>query len=244
MLLENLSFPEVETYLQDRNVILVPIGAAEQHSPYGLIGTDFIASEAVARRTGDALQILVAPTICYGASSHHMAFAGTVALSPSTLITLVVDVVRSLLAHGFRRILFVNGHGGNITPLQTAFRQLKADNHPGHFDVLSWYALETVQKTCKEIFGRNEGQHATPSEVSITKYLRPSEFSAKSVDAQKVEKPKYYWPLSAEEMKRVFPDGRMESAPWLATAEFGERILETAVAAMAKKIEEIMQLTI
>jgi creatinine amidohydrolase len=80
--------------------------------------------------------------------------------------------------------------------------------------------------------------------VSITKYLRPSEFSAKSVDAQKVEKPKYYWPLSAEEMKRVFPDGRMESAPWLATAEFGERILETAVAAMAKKIEEIMQLTL
>jgi creatinine amidohydrolase len=244
MLLEDLSFSEVQTYLQEKDIILIPIGSVEQHSPYGLIGTDFMAAEAVARRAAEALQILVAPTICYGASSHHMAFAGTIALSPSTLIRFAADVVRSLLAHGFRRIVFINGHGGNVAPLQTAFRQLKTENHGGHFDLLSWYAAEDVQKLCKELFGHGEGQHATPSEVSITRYLRPSAFANKAVDAKEIEKPKYYWPLTAEEMKRVFPDGRMESAPWLATAEFGERILAAAVAATVKKIEDILQLTV
>jgi creatinine amidohydrolase len=244
MRLENLSFTEVEAYLQNKDAILVPSGSVEQHSSYGLIGTDFIVSEAVARRTGNALQILVAPTICYGASSHHMAFAGTVTLSPSTLIAVVVDVVRSFVSHGFRRMLFINGHGGNIAPIQTAFRQLKAEGVPGHFDLLSWYADDDVRQTCKEIFGENEGQHATPSEVSITRYLRPSEFAGKTGDDRTVERPKYYWPLTAQEMKRVFPDGRMESAPWLATTEHGGHILERAVQSMIKRVEACLALQI
>jgi creatinine amidohydrolase len=244
MLLENLAFNEVEAYLEQKDAVLIPIGSVEQHSPYGLIGTDFIVSEAVARKAAEALQVLVAATICYGASSHHMAFKGRIALSPQTLIALASDVVRSLVCHGFRRILFINGHGGNVAPLQTAFRQLKTESLPGYFDVLSWYGFAQVQKACKKAFDGQEGQHATPSEVSITRYLRPSEFSHKARDEQVVENPKYFWPLSAEEMRRVFPDGRMESAPWLATAEWGERLLNLAADAIVKKVEEIMQLKI
>ncbi|MFZ1956246.1 MAG: creatininase family protein, partial [Desulfobacterales bacterium] len=86
MLLENMAYIEVETYLNEKDTILVPVGSVEQHSPYGLIGTDFIVAEAIARTVGDNLKLMVAPTVCYGASPHHMAFKGTVALSPSTLI--------------------------------------------------------------------------------------------------------------------------------------------------------------
>jgi creatinine amidohydrolase len=80
MLLENLSYPEVELYLKEKDIILVPVGSVEQHSPYGLIGTDFITAEHVARQAGEAMDILVAPTLCYGVSPHHMAFPGTVSL--------------------------------------------------------------------------------------------------------------------------------------------------------------------
>jgi creatinine amidohydrolase len=244
MLLENLAYTEVEDYLESKDIILVPIGAVEQHSAYGLIGTDFIVAESIARTAGDRLDILVAPTVSYAVSPHHMAFKGTIALSPSTLITVVEDIVKSLVAHGFRRVLFINGHGGNIVPLQTAFQQLKDQNVTGYFDVISWYMDSEVKRLCKEAFGDDEGLHATPSEVSITKHLRPSVFSGKAVGEKVVEKPTYYWPLSATEMKRVFPDGRMQSAPWLATRELGEKIAAKAARVLEQKIKTIMELTI
>ncbi len=244
MLLENMAYPEVETYLNEKDVILVPVGSVEQHSPYGLIGTDFIAAEAIARAVGDSLKLMVAPTLCYGVSPHHMAFKGTIALSPSTMIIVAGDIVRSLVTHGFRRILFINGHGGNIVPLNAAIRQLKNDGLSGYFDVISWYGQDDVTQACREAFGENDGHHATPSEVSITKHLRPSAFTGKPVLAQPVEKPKYYWPLTASEMKTVFPDGRMESAPWLASAELGNQIAATAADALGKKIKDILALDI
>ena len=244
MLLENLAYTEVENYLKERDIVLIPIGSVEQHSPYGLIGTDFIISEAVTRTVGEDMRILVAPTIAYGVSPHHMAFKGTVSLNPNTMIDVISDIVRSFVAHGFKRIIFVNGHGGNIIPLKTAFRQLKAENTAGYFDVISWYDSKEVRKACKDAFGDKEGRHATPSEVSLTKYTRPAEFVAKAVDEQTIIKPKYYWPLSGEEMRRVFPDGRMESAPWLATEEQGQLIMAKAVEALGKKIKEMVKLTI
>jgi creatinine amidohydrolase len=244
MLLEDMAYIEVETYLNEKDTILVPVGSVEQHSPYGLIGTDFIVAEAIARTVGDNLNLMVAPTVNYGVSPHHMAFKGTVALSPSTLIIVAEDIIRSLVAHGFRRILFINGHGGNIVPLQTAFRQLKDGGLSGYFDVLSWYMEAGVKQACREAFGDDDGHHATPSEVSITKLLRPSAFDGKAVAAQKIEKPKYYWPLTATEMRTFFPDGRMESAPWLATAELGKQIAFKAAEDLEKKIKDILTLDV
>ncbi|UCF93938.1 MAG: creatininase family protein [Desulfobacterales bacterium] len=242
MLLENLAYPEVEDYLKEKDIILIPIGSVEQHSPYGLMGTDFIAAESIARSVGDSMGILVAPTLAYGVSPHHMAFKGTITLNPSTLIEVISDIVRSLITHEFKRIIFINGHGGNINTLKTTFQRLKAEKLPGYIDVISWYDSSAVRQICQDIFGDGEGRHATPGEVSITKYLRPSEFAAKASDEATLNKPKYYWPLSSVEMKTVFPDGRMESAPWLATEEFGGRIAAVAVAGLEKKLTEIMNL--
>ena len=129
-------------------------------------------------------------------------------------------------------------------PLKTAFRQLKDEELSGYFDVLSWYAEAGVKQACREAFGDDDGQHATPSEVSITKHLRPSAFNGKAVSEQKVEKPKYYWPLTATEMRTFFPDGRMESAPWLATAELGKQIAVKAAEDLEKKIKDILTLNV
>ena len=167
-LLENLSYPEVEEYLKKKDIILVPTGSVEQHSPYGLIGTDFITAEAVARKIAESMHILVAPTLNYGVSPHHMAFTGTVSLTPDTMILLISDIIESLISHGFRRIILINGHGGNISAIKIAMERLKTRMIEGCFELISWYELEEVHQLSTDLFMGQEGHHATPGEVSIT----------------------------------------------------------------------------
>jgi creatinine amidohydrolase len=243
-LLENLSYPEVEAYLKNKDMAVVPVGSVEQHSPFGLLGTDFITAESVARRAACSAGVLVCPTINYGVSPHHMAFAGTMSIKPATLIALVEDVTASLLAHGFRRVLFINGHGGNVHAIAVAVQNLKYQGVKGIIDLISWYEIDAVRRFCKQRFSGQEGHHATPGEVSITRYARPDAFEAKPTSARDVAGPDYYWPLTGDEMRTVFPDGRMESAPWLATGDLGKEILEIAAAAIQEKIAEILKLKV
>jgi len=240
MLLENLAFPEVEAYLKEKDVILIPVGSVEQHSPYGLIGTDFIAAECIARETGKRMGIMVAPTLAYGISPHHMAFSGSATLMPETLILVVGDIVKSFLSHGFRRIFFINGHGGNVNSIETGLQRLKADNYPGIFGMISWYDYPEMIDIGRELFDGKEGSHATPSEVAVTRCLRPKEFGTKATIELEIEKPEHHWPLSAEEMRQFFPDGRMGSAPWLATESKGKMVIERSVDALEKKLRKII----
>ena len=203
-LLENLSYPEVEAYLKKKDLVLVPVGSVEQHSPYGLIGTDFITAETIARRVADNSGIIVCPTLNYGVPPHHMAFSGTVSINPATLIALVEDVTQSLLSHGFRRVLYINGHGGNTSALNVAVQNLKSCGAEGIIDVISWYELDEVRHFCKDRFDGQEGHHATPGEVSITRYVRPDAFASKSMDVQVVDHPDHHWPLTGDEMQTVF----------------------------------------
>jgi len=242
MLLENMTFEEVEEYLKKKDIILVPIGSTEQHSSFGLLGTDFITAQEIARAVGERLNIVVAPTIPYGMAQHHMAFKGTITLSPLTLINFLKDIMVSLLEHGFKKIIFINGHGGNINSIKTTFELVKYENYPGYYEVISWYLLEEVQELEKELFGDENGLHATPSEISLTQYLRSKAFVDKKKDKDRtnLDLPiKEYFPLSREEFRLLYPDGRMGSSPWLATIEFGRKIFERAVEAIEKRIKEI-----
>lgn len=239
MLLENMRYPDVEAYLRRKDLVLVPVGSVEQHSPWGLIGTDFIAAEHVARLAAETQDILVAPTLCYGVSPHHLDFAGTVTLSPETFIMVVCDVVRSLAAHGFGRIIFVNGHGGNDAPIQVALTRLKAEGISGILQLLSWYRLPGVVEICSELFQEEEGKHATPGEVAVTIHNRPHAFRSQGPEPVAVEKPDHHWPLTAREFRATFPDGRMLSAPWRATAEHGRRIVEVAVQALRAELTSV-----
>lgn len=129
--LQDLTWQEVESYLEDERIVLVPIGSTEQHGPAGPLGVDTFVTvtlcEDVAQRSG----VVVAPPLWYGDSSHHGGFPGTISLRPDTLVEVVRDVARSLARHGFDRIVLVNGHkGSNLPALTSAVRVLHEDELP------------------------------------------------------------------------------------------------------------------
>lgn len=127
ILLERMTSPEIRAALEEgMTTVVVACGAVEQHGPHLplLVDAEHASRLAieVARRLGDAL---VAPTIRVGCSEHHMAFAGTVSLRPSTLEAVYSDYCTSLARHGFRRICCFSAHGGNFRVLADMLPRLK-----------------------------------------------------------------------------------------------------------------------
>jgi creatinine amidohydrolase len=239
MQLQLQTWQEVETYLQTSRGIILPIGSTEQHGPIGLIGTDAICAEVIARGVGDETGALVAPTIAVGMAQHHLGFAGSMTLRPSTLIAALQDMVDSLARHGFERFYFLNGHGGNIATLTAAFseiyaaRSLSAGSNvaPVKCRLRNWWANQEVQVLAKELYGGAEGSHATPSEVAITQFVYPDAIKSAILDP-----PVAPWGdfTDAADYRRKFSDGRIGSNSALATPEAGRRLYEAAVAAIAK----------
>jgi creatinine amidohydrolase len=112
---DEMSFVQVEALDRDQTILLLPLGSVEQHGHHMPLGTDTILAEAVALTAAERLsgRAVVLPPPWYGLSDHHMRFAGTITLSVQTMLALVEDIAVSVVAHGFRRLLVVNGHGGN-----------------------------------------------------------------------------------------------------------------------------------
>jgi creatinine amidohydrolase len=102
-------------------VVLLPVGSMEQHGPHLPVGVDTFLSEGVARATAEAIagemQIVVAPTLWCGMAEHHMALGGTFTFDIPTYRAVLLCLLSSLARHGFRRVLIINGHGGNIHAL-------------------------------------------------------------------------------------------------------------------------------
>lgn len=234
MLLHLSTWPEVEAYLQKSTGIIFPIGSTEQHGPTGLIGTDAICAEAIARGVGEATGALVGPAINVGMALHHTAFPGSISLRPSTMIQLIRDYLVSLARAGFTKFFFINGHGGNIATLKAAFSETYAVlaelNVAGaervQCEIGNWFMCGSVYKLAKELYGEQEGSHATPSEVALTQYIYPEAICQAPLEAEVSRDRKIY---GAADFRRRYPDGRMGSNPALATPEHGKRFYDLAV---------------
>ena len=239
MQLQLQTWTEVEAYLRSSHGMILPIGSTEQHGPTGLIGTDAICAEVIAKGVGEAANALVAPTIAVGMAQHHLGFAGSMTLRPSTLIAVLRDLVGSLARHGFERFYFINGHGGNIATVTAAFSEIYAERSllaaantpPIKCRMRNWWQNEAVRQLSKELYGDAEGAHATPSEVAVTQFAYPDAIKSAPLDPPVAPWGEF---ADAADYRRKFPDGRIGSNPGLASPEAGRRLYEAAVAALSK----------
>jgi len=240
MLLQHQTWQEVETYLRHSSGIILPIGSTEQHGPNGLIGTDALCAEFIARGVGETASAMVGPTIGVGIAVHHMGFAGSMTVRPSTLIAIIHDYVLSLARHGFRRFFFINGHGGNIATVQAAFSEIYAAYEGALGTALdqelrcrlaNWWDGKVMHELGKEVFGDDEGSHATASEVALTQFAFPESIKQATLDPPRAPSGRFHGPA---DYRRRFPDGRIGSNPGLATPEKGRRFYEAAVPELAK----------
>ncbi|TFH48453.1 MAG: creatininase family protein [Lysobacterales bacterium] len=247
MQLQLATWQEVDAYLERSRGVIIPIGSTEQHGPLGFIGTDAICPEVIARGVAERVDALVAPTISIGMAQHHLGFAGSISLRPSTLIAVVRDVVQSLARHGFERCYFLNGHGGNVATVTAAFSEIYADasfargggNQPVVRCKLSnWYAAPGVKNLSARLYGSSEGSHATPSEVSLTYFAYPKDVKSAAQNPKIAPNGPI---LDADDYRRRFPDGRIGADSSLASVEAGEQLYEAAVVDIARDYDDFLK---
>jgi creatinine amidohydrolase len=236
MQLAEMTWRQVAAYLEKDNRVIVPVGSTEQHGPRAVIGTDHLVPAGIAREAGRRSGVLVAPTINYGMSLHHMAFPGTVSLRPSTLLRVVYDVLASLAQHGFRRLLLLNGHGGNTPSLMAGVAEVNDVYRELRIKVSDWWELPGIQEVLDEAFGDKEDGHGTPGETSLTMALHPGIVSDEPVEVRPVVRPAV-WP-NALVWAEHYPDGSGGADANLATAEWGQTLLEVAVRAVLQELEQ------
>jgi len=244
MKLQLCTWEMVERYLEHSQTILIPIGSTEQHGPNGYIGTDALCPQAIALGVGESRELLVAPTIPVGMAQQHMRFAGSMTLRPSTLSALLVDTIESLAGHGFRELYFLNGHGGNIATIKSAFSEYysgssirgRRQDAVVRTYLRNWWEGERVQQYTKTHFGNAEGSHATPTEISLTYYLHPPQFDRGRLEPEIAPRGIFY---DADDYRSRFPDGRIGSNPLLASVEHGEKIYQAAMADMIDNLNAL-----
>lgn len=147
LLLAELTSTETREVLPRIDLVLIPLGAHEQHGPNSVVATDTISADALCRAAAALVgpSVAVAPAIPWGISWHHMRFPGAITLRPATLIAVLEDIVGSLHAHGLTRFLVVNGHGGNTAVLTAAIEQIKYENDVPLIASIFGYALIAEQ---------------------------------------------------------------------------------------------------
>jgi creatinine amidohydrolase len=241
MLLHLSTWPETEAFLARSRTIVVPIGSNEQHGPTGLLGTDWLCPEIIAheaQQRADA-DLLVAPTFNIGMAQHHLDFPGTIALRPSTFMAAIGDWVRSLSHHGFEKLFFLNGHGGNVATIEAAFSELSAEasyaGRPAGFalKLRNWWDLRGVGSLARQQFPSGHGSHATPSEIAVTQWAYPDAIKAANYAPQIAPS----GPIrESSDFRKRHPDGRMGSDPGLATPEKGGELVKLAASGLIEEV--------
>ena len=192
LLLADLSSPETQDLLPRIELVLIPVGAHEQHGPNIAVSTDTISADALCRAAAALVgpAVAVAPVVPWGVSWHHLRFAGTISLRQSTLIAVLEDIVGSLYAHGLRRFLVVNGHGGNNAAITTAIEQIKHDTGVPLIASVFGYALIAEQAKMllpAEAIGHGGGDEAALVMAVEPHRAKPSAFAAPQPTGRQVE---------------------------------------------------------
>ncbi|HKA03485.1 MAG TPA: creatininase family protein [Acidimicrobiales bacterium] len=245
--LAELRAPQVAERLSAASMILQPLGAIEQHGPHLPFDTDLVIAAAVADAAvaefGDAVDAWLLPPLAYTKSNEHAWSAGTVWLSASTLLAVLDDIGRSVAMLPARKLVFVNGHGGNSALLNVANRELRLKYGLMTFLAHPGFPVDQGGTAPESELGM--GVHAGTDETSLMLHLRPD-----SVDMSVASRNVPAW-LAGNQHVRF---GGRVSFGWLsndfgaaghigdptaATAERGKELFEGAVRGLGEALAEV-----
>ncbi len=257
--LHELRWPEVEAHLEDDDVALVPVGATEQHGRHLPLLVDTGWAEAASELAAKRENAVVAPVVPYGWSPHHMGYPGTVTLGAATLQAVIEDIGRSLIHHGFRRLIVVNGNRiANLQPLEIA--AVRLTNRTGAYVAVAdagLIAREEVKALCA--LGGGGLDHAGEAESAFALHWAGPHVAMG--EARRGAAPNEGGPASSsfafpveldpalggnaasrfatpdEHRRRTAPDGSAGD-PTPASAEKGRAMIEAVAANLARLIAE------
>jgi len=233
-------------------VVILPLGAIEQHGPHLPVGTDThivtVLSTAIEERLSN--DILLCPSLAFGSSHHHIDFGGTISISPTLYTALIVELVESLLKCGFQKIVLLNGHGGNITPVRQALSVLSNQTE-------STYPANIVLATYWEVAGKPFAgappmespalSHACEYETSLMLHIYPDQVLMDNV--QRAQRPpsngyiaweddEPYRGISIVRSTAYISSNGSSGEPQLGTKEKGEHLFKEALQALVNFVAE------
>ena len=247
--IHEMSYDEVEDHLAKDDVVLVPIGATEQHGPHLAMGTDSFIADAFCREVSRRHypRVLVAPPLRWGLSGLHMDFPGTITLSADTVMRIFEDVIDSLVSHGFGRFLIVNTHGGNREVAKLAATQIGARDGVDFMGAVDMGSLiEPDVRARQQAAGTGRGGHACEDETATAMYLCPEIVREDKIAKAEFDEGAFDFRVAMETHGIRVPtnmhdltEGGALGDPTLATAEWGEERVESAYARLGDLIDTI-----
>ncbi len=244
-LMSEMTWPEYERRLGDEApVVMLPVGALEQHGPHLPMGTDALIPTALSLRVAERVNVIVAPALCYGYKSQPKMgggnhFCGTTSLDGNTLSTMLRDVLKEFARHGARKIAVIDGHYENqmflIEGIDLAMRELRYDGIDDikmmRFEYWDFTSGETLAAVFPEGFPGYALEHAAVMETSLSLYLHPHLVHAELLpDEPTADFPPYDMYPTIESW--VPPAGALSSAK-AASAGKGELLCAEYVATIA-----------
>ena len=246
--LGDFTWQEVEALLASAPVVVIPVGAFEQHGHHLPLRVDAHlvghVCEAAAVRASERHPAVVTPTVWTGFSPHHRDFPGTVSLDEQVFSAVVGQVAQSLAGHGFRRIAILNGHGGNANLLKNLIQTLRYDHGITAVTANYWdFALDELAEWRNSESGGI--MHACEMETSLMLATEPDLVQMdKAVDVI-LNRSSYLGadllaggPVSVAASFKELSSSGVIGAPTLATGDRGRALLDTMVTAVAQFIED------
>ena len=243
MNLAEMRWPQVAELSRETPVV-IPIAALEQHGHHLPVFTDSLLCGEVVRRAAERLgeRVLFAPLMWLGNSEHHLDFPGTMSAAPRTYLDLLRDLAENFLFHGFRRIVFVNGHGGNCVPGSQAVFELRQKHRadPNLLLLLATYwDLATPWEGDASLVQRRMG-HACEFETSMILRLAPQLVAG---DVTKLSPVEWGNPFEPAVRGWITKDRTVPGHigyPQLATAEKGESLFRAYAAGLVALLERVL----
>lgn len=238
MLWECLTSPDIKEASKKYLVAILPIGSIEIHGPHMPTGTDSITIREMARMASEKEPAVVLPTLYYAYVIENRHFPGTISLSARTLLSLLEEICEEVSRNGFKKILIVNGHGGNNYLLRVFLREslLRRKDYIVYALIEPWSSFEDI---AKEIFESKETGHACERETSIGLYLFKDlikmERIEKGAETGSTGLPKIETPVDWQ----AFAIQLYLGDPRLATAEKGKILVDRLVEFIADAIRRV-----